>query len=113
MTIGAPDTQAVFRLMTEAQFPHGLRCGRCNRVILPGQPFTDDPTGVHSGGAVIVELICVYCDREQCWCLMCDEAGHTNWPPEHGVRSRLNACPDCGRNGCVRSTSHNLTCDDA
>lgn len=111
MTIGAPDTQGVFRLMTEAQFPHGLRCTRCSRVILPGQPFTDDPTGVH-GGVVLVELICVYCDREQCWCQVCDAAGHTNWPPQDdGARTRRNTCPECGKPDCHRAVSHNLGCE--
>lgn len=67
MTVGAADTQAVFRVMTEEQFPQGLRCARagCRRLILPGQPYTDGLTGVHASGAVVVELICVYCDRDQ------------------------------------------------
>lgn len=65
MTVGMPDTQAVFRVVTEVTFPQGLRCARCPRVILPGQPYTDGPTGMHSSGAIVVELICVYCDRPE------------------------------------------------
>lgn len=114
MTIRATrDTQAVFRIMTEALFPHGLRCPRCQRVILPGQPFTDGPTGVHASGAVVVELICVYCDREMCWCAGCDAAGQTNWPPSDAVAGRVNGCPDCGRSTCPRAAHHDIRCDDA
>lgn len=45
-----------FRVMTEVDFPHGLRCAMCHRPIRDGQPyraipFTDDTD----------MLICVYC----------------------------------------------------
>lgn len=40
---------------------HGLRCPRCQRVVLRGQPYESVMTGVNDDGAPVSELICVYC----------------------------------------------------
>ncbi len=46
--------------MTEADFPHGLRCPTCDREILPGQPYSEHPDSMQDEHVVVL-LTCVYC----------------------------------------------------
>lgn len=53
-----------FPVVTEAGFPHGIRCPICNRSILVGQPYTDKLFGMTADGDTITMLTCVYCEEK-------------------------------------------------
>jgi hypothetical protein len=53
---------AEFYVVTEAEFPDGLLCIRCKRVLEPGQPYVSLFTGQDPNtGITDEELCCVYC----------------------------------------------------
>lgn len=49
-----------FPVMTDAGFPHGLRCAECHRLIGVGQPYREDLEGM-VGDSPLTVLRCVYC----------------------------------------------------
>ena len=61
-----PDVVVPYPVVTEATFPHGLRCAHCERVINVGQPFDSHVTRTYTSGDTLGHLACVYCP--------CDEA---------------------------------------
>jgi ferredoxin len=56
-----PRIEVPFPVMTDAGFPHGLRCDACHRLITEGQPYREDVEGVYDNGDTISLLRCVYC----------------------------------------------------
>ena len=59
-----PRIELSFPVLTEAGFPHGLRCGVRHRAIDVGQPYAEQLTGVCDNGDVFTLLTCVYCTDE-------------------------------------------------
>jgi hypothetical protein len=59
-TLAERGPEHVFPVMTDAQFPHGLRCPTCGRDITEGQPYQEHPTGM-SDGDMWLMATCVYC----------------------------------------------------
>lgn len=53
-----------FNIVTEEDFPYGLRCSICSQVIEVGQPYSEVPSGF-IGEDVLVELVCVYCGGDE------------------------------------------------
>jgi hypothetical protein len=49
------------QVVTVAEFPHGLRCARCRRLIAPGQLYGSTPVGM-SGAVPVEELVCPECE---------------------------------------------------
>lgn len=47
-------------VVTELDFPHGLRCMDCDEVIEPGQVYSERLRGM-IGGDFFVELVCPPC----------------------------------------------------
>lgn len=45
-----------------ADFPHGLRCGECKRLLNDGDPYAESLTGM-IGEIPAVMLVCVPCER--------------------------------------------------
>ncbi len=56
----------LFRVVTEAEFPYGLVCIRCDRLIKPGHPYSDalDSVLLDEQCTTISVLCCVYCIGE-------------------------------------------------
>lgn len=52
--------ERVYPVVAEGEFPHGIMCPECGRIILPGQPYAKKPTGV-TDGVFMLRLQCVYC----------------------------------------------------
>jgi hypothetical protein len=52
-----------FPVVTESDFPHGLRCATCHRVIGVGRPYEGRITDVDDHGGIHTILTCVYCDE--------------------------------------------------
>jgi len=50
-----------FPVMTDAGFPHGLRCDTCLREITEGQPYREDVDYIYDNGDSMSTLRCVYC----------------------------------------------------
>lgn len=51
-----------YDVVTEDEFPNGLRCIRCDREIEPGQPYSSGLALMLEDGAFMTELHCVYCN---------------------------------------------------
>jgi hypothetical protein len=56
-----PRIEIPFPVMTDAGFPHGLRCDACRRPIIEGQPYREDVESVYANGDTMAILRCVYC----------------------------------------------------
>ena len=41
-------------------YPHGIRCMGCNRLLERGQPYTERLVSM-AGDTPVVEIVCVYC----------------------------------------------------
>src|SRR4051794_34886915 len=48
-------------VMTKREFPHGLRCGECHRIIRKGRQYVSIPEGVAADGLPSGMLVCVPC----------------------------------------------------
>lgn len=55
---GRPTLVMTYRLFEE---DHGLRCPRCQREVLRGQPYEAILDGMTEDGEPFSELVCVYC----------------------------------------------------
>lgn len=54
-----------YEYVTAEEFPHGLRCSFCNRIIDLGFPYKEFMVGFSfEGGEEVYELTCVYCPEE-------------------------------------------------
>ena len=49
-------------IVRAADFAHGLRCGRCMRLMKDGDRYAEELTGIIAG-LPMVELICIPCDE--------------------------------------------------
>jgi hypothetical protein len=50
-------------IVRDSDYPHGLRCGRCNRLMKDGDRYAEELTGM-IGGLPMVELMCIPCEEE-------------------------------------------------
>ena len=59
-----PRIEVPFPVVTNAGFPHGLRCVECHRLIVEGQPYVERLQGVYDNGDTMSLLTCAYCPEE-------------------------------------------------
>lgn len=55
-----PTVKVTYEVITEEQFPNGVLCMSCKRVLLPGQPYTSVMDAM-DGDVAIEQIVCVYC----------------------------------------------------
>lgn len=60
-----PDPELSFPVVTEQNFPWGLRCGLCHRIIEVGKPFQAYEESMYENGDTWAMLLCVYCPEEE------------------------------------------------
>jgi hypothetical protein len=48
------------QVVTVAEFPTGLRCAHCRRLVAVGEPYGSTPLGM-SGAVPVEELVCQEC----------------------------------------------------
>lgn len=48
----------VYSVVTDAEFPHGLRCSDCMTVIEPGQLYRSTPDSMTGDGTPVERLVC-------------------------------------------------------
>lgn len=66
VTAGQPmptPIQSLYAACTADEFPHGLRCAACYRLIEPGRLYATVPDGITRMAGFIDALVCVPCSE--------------------------------------------------